>query len=370
MLYDEPTGFPGASLTVANRFALYRAFDVTIADLRFVDGYQVQQKYDSRTYALRGTLKMLGTGEFGLGHGCKMMLYSDMSGTADVVFSLKLRDETYKHQGAVSLLGDNSRYTGRIVLGTSAGDTNMTLTVASNAGLGGARAEPIADAVSIARDNTLVLQGSNVVYQADNRGWTLADACRVEVPAGGLSTVADPIALQGTVTKRGAGTLVLADAPTVTGGGVSVAEGDFGFGAETARAGRTVTFGDGTSWILPLGPAGNDFAVRGVDATADGAAIATVVGQVVSVIVFPDAKVPMVGVVTDGSLESGTSFSRGVATFAAEAEARRVAGGLKPRPISVNGVRLSGSVDVNRNPDDTWTVTVSYDRHGVLLIVR
>ena len=359
LLYDEPTVFPGASLTVANRFALYRAFDVTIADLRFDDGYQVQQKYDSRTYALRGTLKMLGTGEFGLGNGCKMMLYSDMSGTADVVFCLKPRDETYKHQGAVSLLGDNSLYAGRIVLGSAASDTNMTLTVASNAGLGGARAEPLADAVTIARDNTLVLQGSNVVYQADNRGWTLADACRVEVPAGGLSTVADPIALQGTVTKRGAGTLVLADAPTVTGGGVSVAEGGFGFGAETSLAGRTVTFGDGTSWILPLGPAGNDFAVRGVDATADGAAI-----------VFPDAKVPMVGVVTDGSLESGTSFSRGVATFAAEAEARRVAGGLKPRPISVNGVRLSGSVDVNRNPDDTWTVTVSYDRHGVLLIVR
>ena len=199
--------FVGESLTLGDGATLMLKQVVqTIGDLvAFPDATIINGK--SSGYAeLRGNLRVCGTwaDPVFIGDSGKngTILASKLSGDGVLKFG--------KSQGSdlkTSVTNDNSEFTGSMEV-VSDSDGSMTFTVGSATSLGGDLASYNYRALKIGSNVTLV-PSKTMTLSAANRGILVAGDAKIDVPDGITLTVAEPIAYNGSLTKIGAGTLVL-----------------------------------------------------------------------------------------------------------------------------------------------------------------
>ncbi len=130
---------------------------------------------------------------------------------------------TNQNAGAISLLGNNSAFTGKLVVITA-----CTLRITNQFGLGGNPASFVADQLLL--DNGTLSVSNSVNLNDANRGVTVAvGGASFDVGAGATLTLPNPIAGSGTISKRSAGTLILSGTNTAVGTlNIDTAQGSVG----------------------------------------------------------------------------------------------------------------------------------------------
>jgi len=267
--FKTPYTFPGRSWSISGLVGFYNWNSLTVADLRLLDGAWFRQmKKDCNVY-LYGGATLCGTANFRVNGNGTFFVHSTLAGTGDLIVALdvlKCRNEGSDYLGNLSLEGDNSAWSGRALVGcgrestADIGLTNLTLKVASAAGLGGAVDAFTFDAVKIADTCKLAITDT-ATFDATNRGWCLMNGATVDVAANKVVTVGETITFGGTSVKSGNGTLILGgaakfyddenDVATDTPNGASfrIAAGTLGVTSPTALAGVSVAFADGVGIV-------------------------------------------------------------------------------------------------------------------------
>ena len=195
-----------------------------------------------------------------------------LSGVGDIIVTLDVDKIIYtkctNYRGMLELSGDNSAWTGRVLVGcgrsataNKEGLTNLTLRVTSAASLGGARDAFTFDAVKIADTCTLAITDT-ATFDVVNRGWCLMDGSTVSVASGKVVTMNETVTFGGASKKTSDGTLVLGgaakfydsenDAATDTPNGASfrIAAGALGVTSAEALAGVDLAFAAGTKLLV------------------------------------------------------------------------------------------------------------------------
>ena len=270
--FDSPYVFPGRSWTIAGgsgTVGFYSGDQLTVADLRLLDGAWFRQMSKNINAFLYGAAVLYGTVNFRISGSNTFKVESVLSGVGDIVVSLdvyKCAEKGSAYRGRLELAGANSAWTGRTLVGcgrsasANEGLTNLTLRAASAANLGGARDAFTFDAVKIADTCTLAITDTTT-FDAANRGWCLMDGSTVDIAANKTVTVNETVTFGGASVKTGSGTLVLGggakfyddenDAASDTPNGASfrIAAGRLGVTSATALQGVGVTFAAGTKLV-------------------------------------------------------------------------------------------------------------------------
>lgn len=198
--------FVGESLTLGDGATLLLKKKVqTIDDLVAYPGATIENGNPSNGYdaELRGSLGVFGTWE-------KPVLVKHHSSSSGTVLGGGVTGDGVLRFGAsnnskFSVTNDNSEFKGSIAVDSG---HSVSLTVGSATSLGGDlemynyRALKLGSKASLVPSKTMTLS-------AANRGILVAGDAKIDVPDGITLTVAEPIAYNGSLTKIGAGTLVL-----------------------------------------------------------------------------------------------------------------------------------------------------------------
>ena len=357
----NPYVFPGHSWSVGGRVTQYNGGTITATNLFFLSGAWFRQMSANGSLYLKGIATLYGNLNFRTHGSGAMYIESDLSGSGDMILSLDIKyvdpaKET-KWAGTVELSGDNSDYKGRFLVGcgkvptspSEEGMSNQTLRVSAAKNLGGALDAFTFDSLKVADTCTFSVTDS-ATFEAANRGWCLMDGSTISISAGKTVNVKETVAFGGTVTKSGAGMLVLGgpskaydaenDAPVEmpNGAALVVASGALGATVTDAFAGlSSLTFDAGTKYVVS---AAND---SGVDLSA--VALTT-----------PEGGVPVE--FTDIP-ESGASIT--VATFATAADAAKFVF-VKPR-----GYMVKRTVN---NIDGKFVLSAEIAKGGLILLFR
>ena len=288
--------FPGRSLSLSGMVGFYNYQSLTVADLRLLDGAWFRMMKKDCTVHLIGAATLYGTSNFRVNGSGMFIVDSTLAGTGDLIVALdvaKCSSEGSAYLGTLSLEGDNSAWSGRALVGcgreasADIGLTNLTLRVASAAGLGGAIDAFTFDAVKIADTCTLAITNT-ATFAAANRGWCLMDGATVDVAADKVVTVGETVTFGGASVKSGAGTLLLGgsakfydsvnDETTDTPSGATflVAAGKLGVVSTNALNGVGVRFASGTSLCVDVGATGDlkAFGARNIATETPFAAVA------------------------------------------------------------------------------------------------
>ena len=357
--FDSPYVFPGRSLTISGLIGFYSGEVFKTDDLFVLSGAWFRQMSTNPSGYLRGKAQLLGKLECRVHGSSAMFLESSLSGPGDLLVAFDAAKAAEKEEtaarGCVELSGTNTAWTGRTLVGcgrAATGDvglTNLTLRVSDSQNLGGGLEAFVFDSLKVADTCTFSVTDSTV-FAAANRGWCLMDGSTVSVSADKTVAVNETVTFGGTVTKTGAGTLVLGgpskaydaenDSPVDTPNGAElvVAAGGLGASATDAFVGlSSLTFAAGTKYVASAANAsGADLSAVALTVPADGVPVE-----------FTD--IP----------ENGACIA--VATFAAAEEAAKFVF-VKPRGYTVT----RSVVEV----DGKFVLRVDIEKGGLLLLVR
>ena len=164
----------------------------------------------------------------------------------------------YGREHVVSILGDNSAFRGKIALSCedskyspaySETQPGVVAKFASADSFGGTLGEFAADALLV-EHYSYVCPTQSMTLATANRGITVASG-GFDVQDGIVLRIDEPLAVQGPMYKRGAGTLVLGGTCTASGGAkLHVRGGTLGFVGDCAVAGLDAEFSGGTTILL------------------------------------------------------------------------------------------------------------------------
>lgn len=293
--------FQGHSLTIAGttgKLAVYMGITFDCAHL-YLAGSNIRQqnanqwaRFDGRLYAQGGKVAFAGK--------AGVEILSDICGSSDLTMyrDSGISGENQEATSRLFLKGDNSEFSGRFLFGSFEGeetaDHPSELHIWNKANLGGALPAFAADGVLIADGCSLIYNGDSVVFDELTRGWTFEGASAIESIQDVTMNVQNRITIGGTLTKRGGGTLLVAD---VNGGNLSVTAGTLGVTATSAFEDlASLTFADGTKFVV-------DAVAADLSATAITA--------------------PLTGVPVEFASLPETDATVEVATFATAAEAEK-----------------------------------------------
>ena len=192
-----------------------------------------------------------------------------LSGSGALRFQFNSSDGNWKN---LRLLGDNSAFTGPILMARSGGSQEVhRLAITNEVNLGGSPAAFRADQLTV-NNITLMFDGDPVTTISDpNRGITITgNATQFEVPADRAAMIYSPITGAGLLKKMGAGMLILDSTNSYT-GATTISAGTLAFNSTnghsavsvqaagaiggTGAVNTAVTFANGASVLL----AGNGF---------------------------------------------------------------------------------------------------------------
>ena len=384
----SPVEFYGGSLTLAGGNAngvmlsgmltTVQKSALTIADFRWLakgdDSVQISS-YSSEI-TLNGNITVLPTQKdvyFGWQqwNGNVATINSNIKGSGGIRLTVN-QDASFNANGTYVLAGDNSGYTGRLLLmhkpfktGTTPYNDPeshfVTLKVAEQSNLGGALPAFDAESLSI-EDNSLLQVTKSAVFDESTRGWQIRGHGRIGVPENAVVkvldktlTYADDGTDAGRLTKEGSGTLVLGGTTALSGElakTLEIKEGSVRFDSTAAADGLTVAFSADTSLQVDLTRTG-EFAERGV----------VIAGETPFVSAAADGKVPVSW--TASADLSDTTSSVAICTVSAalkdslkfDAPAK-----FNRRPVAVSCVE---------NSDDTVTFVATVSgKGGLVLMVR
>ena len=164
----------------------------------------------------------------------------------------------YGGEHVVSILGDNSAFRGKIALSCerskyspvySETQPGVVAKFASADSFGGTLGEFAADALLV-EHYSYVCPTQSMTLATANRGITVVSG-GFDVQDGIVLRIDEPLAVQGPMYKRGAGTLVLGGTCTASGGAtLHVRGGTLGFVGDCAVAGLDAEFSGGTTILL------------------------------------------------------------------------------------------------------------------------
>ena len=353
-----PYVFRGDSLILDNGTALAFYGSFTCTNLVLFKNGRFRMMNGATIYDIDGGIKLLRdpsqpaspAWRFNVGNRSTYNIKADISGDGNM-FGL-IDPETVNNivnwTGGIELSGDNSAYTGRIVLyAGKAGDfatyfdskghepfapsavSNVTLTVHRQANLGGPLPEFDANSLCVSNHCRVVL-ADTATFDEPTRGWCFPQIAYVKVADGAIATVKSPVTYGTRLVKEGAGALVLGSAPLRADASVrpvlEVAEGAVGVAATNALAGLDVTFAAGTGLHVPLAPEDADVLARGAVLTDVG--ITAPDGITVS---FGAEALPAPGV---ADVAIATVDSAAAETFAAKLKIVRIGGSrITVRPV-------------------------------------
>ena len=220
--------FPGRSLTIAKN-ASQRAYvhELHIDDLRLLDGSKFYvPRAGGNVLTMTGNIDISGTARIGTYNSITVRLANSFTGDGTIDFGgLWIAANAY---ASYSLSGDNSGFTGKMIVRTAYRDGKVTPARDVDCGnLGFDNVQALgANLPSLAYDAIVLtdyaqLSANNItISKASNRGITIKGAGCFWASAGKKMCVETPLTVDGTFYKRGVGELTLAG-PTiaVTGGG-------------------------------------------------------------------------------------------------------------------------------------------------------
>ena len=153
--------------------------------------------------------------------------------------------------GKVTFSGDNSDFTGNLQLvgGENASIANITLKVSDSTGFGGAPETARADAFQMSGP-AVINPMATMTLETGKRGWTVSGGM-VQVDEGNVFTLKESLTLTGTLTKTGAGTLVLGGAAAGD-GTLSIQEGALQPLTADCCQPFSVRMAEGTTLVLDL----------------------------------------------------------------------------------------------------------------------
>ena len=265
--------FPGKSWTIvggASPIGFYGGNSLDVDDLRLLNGAWLRPMSKDINAYLKGAATLYGTVNFRVFGSNTFWVPANLSGVGDIIVTLDVDKIIYtscaNYRGRLELSGDNSAWTGRVMVGcgrsatAKEGLTNLTLRVTSATSLGGAREAFTFDAVKIADTCTLAITDT-ATFDAANRGWCLMDGSTVSISSGKVVTMNETVTFGGASQKTSEGTLILGgaakfydsenDAATDTPNGASfrIAAGALGVTSAEALAGVDLTFAAGTKLL-------------------------------------------------------------------------------------------------------------------------
>ena len=296
--------FPGKTLVVNGVLGSYsRSFTAT--DMRLMTGAWTRQMSANCNFWIKGSATLYGVWNLRVCGSGTQYIESELSGDGDILITLdvgKIIDRNsgsskVGYFGAAELSGANTAYKGRVMVGwgrteaelerNTEGLTNITLRVSSGANLGGDLEAFTFDALRIGDTCTLSVTDT-ATFNAVNRGWCLMDGSTVSVAANDVATVNETITYGGTVTKTGAGTLILGGASKgydaendaaldeANGAKLVVAAGNVGAASANAFAALSgLEFAAGTKFVVDAAnaaemPMGVDLSAVTLVTPADG----------------------------------------------------------------------------------------------------
>ena len=290
-----PYVFRGDSLILDNGTALAFYGSFTCTNLVLFKNGRFRMMNGATIYDIDGGIKLLRdpsqpaspAWRFNVGNRSTYNIKADISGDGNMfgLIDPEAVNNIVNWTGGIELSGDNSAYTGRIVLyAGKAGDfatyfdskghepfapsavSNVTLTVHRQANLGGPLPEFDANSLCVSNHCRVVL-ADTATFDEPTRGWCFPQIAYVKVADGAIATVKSPVTYGTRLVKEGAGALVLGSAPLRADASVrpvlEVAEGAVGVAATNALAGLDVTFAAGTGLHVPLAPEDADVRTRG-----------------------------------------------------------------------------------------------------------
>lgn len=269
---------------------------------------------------------------------------------------------TVRGIGTTTLSGDNTAFSGQLTVCMAV----SRLRIDNATCLGGAMGEFAYNGVTLGYTNTEAYASltplRTMTIDEPTRGILISNRFEFAVNDGIAFTVKSPMTYFGELCKSGAGTLVLASKARFVDGNeatdpleganvLKIAGGALKVADAEALDGLDVTFAPGTSLHLDAVAEG-DLATYGVKMTRNLSSLA------------PSSAGGRIRVVLD--VTESAEFSRNIATFATEAEAKACAALMDVR-LSVSGYRTKLSVVPNGG---FYTVKGDVYRSGVIIIIR
>ena len=196
---------------------------------------------------------------YGEGGDIDMSLNAPITGVGKLVAGTDFyKNGIYSREHVVWILGDNSAFRGKIALSCEASKNyspaysetqpGVVAKFASADSFGGTLGEFAADALLV-EHYSYVCPTQSMTLATANRGITIASG-GFDVQDGIVLRIDEPLAVQGPMYKRGAGTLVLGGTCTASGATLHVRGGTLGFVGDCAVAGLDAEFSGGTTILL------------------------------------------------------------------------------------------------------------------------
>lgn len=348
--------FGGGSLTVTGGILWPYAPDCHIDQLVIANG-QVA-KNTGAIATMTGRILILGTeAEPSRFHPTvgKLQIVSDISGSASSVIR-------FYETAPIELLGDNSGFAGRFRLEGAA-----TYSVANGTALGGGNTAYLYNAIDLNNAAATLAATADVTLENANRGVLVRKPATVSVDDGHVMCVAAPFTFASVLTKAGAGTLAFGAAPRFIDGleateptegtnGLVVAAGAVEVSDADALNGLALNVAPTAKIVIDDKP--GDLHDFGACLTRWANPLAG--SSVVNV---------QLGIAVDDERKTVT-YSRGVMTFATEAEALAAKARLNVKTLPRGYGAALSVVAKERGGATVYTVMAECTRQGVLLIVR
>ena len=348
--------FGGGSLTVTGGILWSYAPDCHIDQL-VIAGGQVA-KNTGAIATMTGRILILGTeAEPSRFHPTvgKLQIASDISGSASSVIR-------FYETAPIELLGDNGGFAGRFRLEGAA-----TYSVANGTALGGGNTAYLYNAIDLNNAAVTLAATADVTLENANRGVLVRKPATVSVDDGHVMRVDAPFTFASVLTKSGAGTLAFGAAPRFIDGletteptegtnGLVVAEGAVEVSDADALNGLALNIASTATVVIDDKP--GDLHDFGACLTRWANPLAG--SSVVNV---------QLGIAVDDERKTVT-YSRGVMTFATEAEALAAKARLCVK-TSPRGYRAALSVvETERDGATVYTIMAECNRQGIVLIFK
>jgi hypothetical protein len=287
----NPYVFPGDSITfrAINIGSYSDMTDITFNDAVFLGNTRMRPLSGETSYVLRGKLKLMATEDY-LGaalvtiyNKISYTIASDISGSNDLrVHLMRLGYDINNPSGTISLSGNNTNWTGRLVIAAtndvytlSSGAqcainalTNLTLRISDSRNLGGRMDAFTYDSLTVSNQCRLAIDGTTA-FSEPTRGWYFPRTAYLYVTNDATATCLNTITIGGELVKEGPGTFCLSSKPSIEGdsASISVKEGIFAAGTSNAFKGLAVNFAEGASLGIDVASTSEGFTAKGLDIT-------------------------------------------------------------------------------------------------------